>query len=99
MSDDFTRRNSADQDKKLDADSLTVASLKVYRQRVVSPPMAIKLDQVSSTELYIGEALPGTATSSATWRIKKWTGTAMLFADGNGDYDNVWDDRIGLSYS
>lgn len=53
---------------------------------------------------YIGLASPGTATSASSWQIRKltYTGTNVTqvdFADGNLDFDNVWDDRTGLSYS
>jgi len=53
---------------------------------------------------YIGEAYPGYATSVARWRIKKLTYdgsnvTQIDWADGNDDFDNVWDDRASLSYS
>jgi len=58
--------------------------------------------------LYVGDALPGTITSSATWRIKRITFTVdgsgntdsvTEWADGNSNRDNVWDNRASLSYS
>lgn len=58
--------------------------------------------------LYVGDALPGTATSSATWRIKRITFTVdgsgntdsvTEWADGNSNRDNIWDNRAALSYS
>jgi hypothetical protein len=52
---------------------------------------------------YIGEAVSGTATSAARWRIRKLVDTsgdlAITFADGNKNMDNVWDDRASLTYS
>lgn len=53
---------------------------------------------------YIGFAKPGTSTSSASWQIKKmvYSGTnviSILFADGDLNFDNVWDNRASLSYS
>lgn len=51
---------------------------------------------------YIGKATPGTATSAAGWQIKRLdetTGTVITFADGDIQFDNVWDDRESLSYS
>jgi len=51
---------------------------------------------------YIGKAVPGTATSAASWQIRKLdstTGTVMTWADGNNDFDNIWDNRESLSYS
>lgn len=60
------------------------------------------VDYVSASVTYIGEATPGTADSSALWRIKKITTTGedidIMFADGNANFDNVWDDRASLTY-
>lgn len=54
-----------------------------------------------STYTYIGRASPGSATSADTWQIKRITNASgdIDWADGNIDFDNVWDDRAGLSYS
>ena len=63
---------------------------------------ALRLDEASATVSYIGEATTGSATSSAVWRIKKMdttTGTVITWADGNDNFDNVWDNRASLSYS
>lgn len=65
-------------------------------------PLAFRHDPVSSTINYLGFANPGTATSSALWRIKKidtTSGTVTTFADGNDLFDNVWDNHASLSYS
>lgn len=58
----------------------------------------------SGQEEYIGNAAPGTATSAGTWQIKKLTydsnGVAtIVWADGDSNYDNIWDNRASLSYS
>lgn len=50
---------------------------------------------------YVGEAAIGTATSAASWRIKKvdsTTGISIQWA-GSGVFDQVWDNRASLSYS
>lgn len=65
--------------------------------------MAIAYDASDNPE-YVGEAPPGTATSTAKWRIKKitWSGslaTNVEWADGDTKFDNIWDDRPSLSYS
>lgn len=61
------------------------------------------VDEASSTVTYVGEASPGDATSDSTWKIKKisisGSITSILMADGDANYDNVWDDRASLSYS
>jgi hypothetical protein len=62
-----------------------------------------EVDFVGTTTIYIGEAQPGTATSAASWRVKRvvFTGddSTTLFADGNSNFDNIWDNRASLSYS
>lgn len=52
---------------------------------------------------YIGEAAIGSATSSAVWRIKRIDDTSdpdstILYA-GTGTFNQIWDNRVGLSYS
>lgn len=53
---------------------------------------------------YVGLALPGSGSDEAKWQIKKLTysGTAVvssLFAGGNTNFTNIWDNRASLSYS
>jgi hypothetical protein len=53
---------------------------------------------------YRGDALPGVATSAASWRVQRLTtqsdgDIAIVFADGNDNFDNIWDNRLSLSYS
>ena len=61
------------------------------------------IDAVDSTQTYIGKSGHGLSTSSAVWQIKKiltsGTVTTISYADGNDNYDNVWDDRSSLTYS
>ena len=67
-----------------------------------SVPLAVRVDEASATVTYVGHAKPGTATSSALWRVKKidsTTGTVITFADGDDLFDNVWDNRASLTYS
>jgi len=67
-----------------------------------SVPLALRVDEASATVTYIGHAKPGTATTSALWRVKKidtTSGVVITFADGNDLFDNVWDNRASLSYS
>ncbi len=63
---------------------------------------AIILDESASPITYIGTANPGTFTSEATWQIKRMdetSGLVITFADGNANFDNIWDDRTSLIYS
>jgi hypothetical protein len=60
-------------------------------------------DEVDATTTYIGFAPAGAALSAAVWLIQRLTtsgpDTTLEFADGNAEFDNIWNDRAGLSYS
>lgn len=54
---------------------------------------------------YMGEASFGSATSDPVWRITRLTFSGLdnsdltlECADGNDEFDNVWDDRLVLTY-
>lgn len=50
---------------------------------------------------YYGVAAVGSSESAAVWRIfreEASTGT-IIYADGNANFDNIWDNRTGLTYS
>lgn len=61
------------------------------------------VDEVDSNTSYVGEAMPGTATTSPSWRIFKLTTsgsvTSKIYADGDTNFDNIWSLRASLSYS
>lgn len=68
----------------------------------LAPQYALRLSNPSNTIRYIGEAEVGSATSSATWRIKKvdtTTGVIIKWAGGSASFDKVWDDHLTYSYS
>lgn len=50
--------------------------------------------------VYLGYALPAADPSDPVWKIQIFdlSGKVSKLADGNGDYDNVWDNRTGLTY-
>ena len=59
-------------------------------------------DSVNFQYLYVGNAEVGSSTSSAVWRISRTdfsNGALIEYADGDEDFNNVYDDREGLSYS
>ena len=62
-----------------------------------------KLIDDLTTSMYIGTAVPGTATSTALWKIKKvvfsGASTTILYANGAATAVNIWDNRASLSYS
>ncbi|HHE64449.1 MAG TPA: hypothetical protein ENL09_00310 [Bacteroidetes bacterium] len=63
----------------------------------------IYIDEPDANTAYYGFAEPGSSTSDPVWRIMKkvvsGTVTAYLWADGDTNFDNVWDSRASLSYS
>ena len=80
---------------------------------VVLDPRAVGLksrfeeDSVTQDVFYSGKAEMGALTSAAVWQIKRITITEVAnitsidtdWADGNGSFDNIWDNREALSYS
>lgn len=60
---------------------------------------------LNGNAIFIGEAAPGSLSSAAVWRIKSITwdvnnnATSVTWADGNTNFDNIWDNRAILSYS
>ncbi len=72
------------------------------------PELTKKMENYSSGQpKYIGEAMPGTATSAAKWRIRLMEyddgttkpPTGEIWADGTSNFVKVWDDRDSYSYS
>ena len=72
------------------------------RAGVATPVYDKRLDDTTTLNMiYIGEAVPGTATSAATWRIKRLdvtVGLIIQWAD-SGDFTQVWDNRASLTYN
>lgn len=72
--------------------------------RIMNGAMAMRVDDTTGT-IYQGWAEPGTATSAASWRIRKVVtsgtpeDTTITFADGDRSFNNIWDNRASLSYS
>lgn len=70
-------------------------------------PCALRLDDTaSSTVYYCAQAVVGSLESAAVWQIQRITfptvgedDTTIEWADGDAKFDNVWDDRLTLSYS
>jgi len=70
-------------------------------------PLVLLLDEVNPGKLtYVGEATPGTATSAASWRIYRLDESGggdeeliKLYANSSTSFDQVWDDRLSLTYN
>jgi hypothetical protein len=50
---------------------------------------------------YLGFATPGSAEGSAVWQVRRVVNASgtILFADGDALYNNIWTNRVALSYS
>lgn len=85
------------------------------RGRVVTQTIEPQLDELvgeytvaydySGTDLiYSGRAPMGSAKSAAVWQIRKYTYSTgnlvdIQWADGDSNYDNIWNNRASLTYS
>lgn len=65
-------------------------------------PYDTEIDDAGSGVVYIGQADPGSAKSSAVWRIRRittvGTATTVDWAGGEATFVNIWDDRTSLTY-
>jgi hypothetical protein len=71
---------------------------------VLATPVAVKFDNSTDPIAYKGEATAGTLASAASWRISRITSQAngsvdIVWADGDTDFNNIWNNRASLSYS
>jgi hypothetical protein len=71
---------------------------------VQSVPNKMYVDTVAEDVFYyLGDTKSGVTTDQPLWRIRRVLVTNSVtqfdFADGNDQFDNVWDDRASLSYS
>ena len=64
---------------------------------------ALKVDTVSESLIYVGFSAPSTLDNAAGWRIKRVTisgdDVVVAWADGNINFDNIWNNRDSLGYS
>lgn len=82
-------------------DTVTPDNKKLQHMRLDTSEDQI-IDEVSATVAYYGFAFAGTATSAATWRIKKKTVSGAItrysWADGTDANTKVWDNRATYTY-
>lgn len=67
------------------------------------PSMALIYEVATATVSYLGKSVTGSVTSGAVWQVRRLSfdgagGVRIYWADGNGEYDNVWDNRASLQY-
>jgi len=66
-------------------------------------PKILLMDTVDEFT-YVGEAIPGSATDEAVWRLYRLDESAVdgvelkkLYANGSTEFDQVWDDRTAIT--
>lgn len=72
----------------------------------MAAPRIVLIDEVPASKFtYVGEAPPGTATTVSGWRIFRLDESSSgdeelikLYANDSTAFDQVWDDRVSLSY-
>jgi hypothetical protein len=61
------------------------------------------IDESNPLVIYKGYALPAADPAGASWAIQKITNTSEVlsyqWANGNKNFTNIWNDRLGLAYS
>jgi hypothetical protein len=75
--------------KLLDSEQVETNAGTVHRQRIIDAPLTTRIDPASPTLTYVGVAK----------QIDSSSPTAILFADGDSNFDNIWDDRAVLAYA
>ena len=104
---DVTRSGLVDVDRHVQVDVLSSslpssASTETTLQTISFGGFKFTLHLATVGEIdYVGEAAIGTATSAASWRIKKVDNTSGIIITwaGTGVFDQVWDNRASLTYS
>lgn len=80
-------------------DSMTTFSSQVKRTVTISAYKTRIADDGNYN--YVGNAVPGSATSDAVWQIKRIDNTTgdIDWAGGALNFKWIWDNRTSLSYS
>jgi len=70
--------------------------------RTQSGNFAKRIDETSASVNYIGIAKIGSSNADPVWQIQKITVvskiTSTFWADGDDNFDNVWNNRASLTY-
>lgn len=71
--------------------------------KTIGAHYTVKREVITGDLKYEGFAVPGTATSAASWLIRRYTWTDgfpdVEYANGESKFDQIWDNRDSLSYS
>jgi hypothetical protein len=86
----------------LDYDTTTMSDSDELQVYYDMGSLVQRIDEASATITYIGYAQDGSSIADAVWSIKRIdtsSGTTIEWADGNNNFDNVWDNRAALTYN
>ncbi len=99
-----TEANQQTQTQQLNLIRVLLADIKTMVAQYTGQGRGIpqRIDESNPNEIYNGYAAAGAAASAPVWAIQKVSrrGNVTLYswADGNENFDNVWDDRLTLNY-
>lgn len=84
----------------------SVAEVQVQIIEDISVPYAKRTEFVGEDKIYKGRAIPGSLDSDPVWQVWLVTITNIdegdnndTWADGNANFDNVWNDYLTLEYT
>ena len=88
---------------KIATDERMINGVPVQVQIITEQSLKTRVDDAGAGITYIGYATPGTQSSAPNWQIKKMTETgddiAIEWADGDDNFDNIWNNRLSIVYS
>ena len=69
-----------------------------------TPTYTTRVDVADATTTYVGNAAVGASQAAAVWRIFRLTslvggGLVIEYADGDANFENIWNNRTSLTYS
>lgn len=69
---------------------------------VLSGPLFKQVDTLSTIgSIYVGEAIIGAASTASSWRVRRisiTTGSATVTWAGAANFDQIWTNRLTLTY-
>jgi len=82
------------------------SSERIATEKTIAGLYARRMDfDISGNLIFVGRADIASITSAAVWQIVKiaydvsGNPLSITWADGDDEFDNIWDNRTGLSYS
>ncbi len=96
------RENSDKQSGQISVTSKDSEGNIIFSDAEINYTQALENDS-NGQPLFIGLATPGSAKSAASWQIRKITYSGVFitdvqFANSSTAFNQIWNDRAGLSY-